>query len=43
MHLAPDLKQYVVSTVFSNSQPTLFQDPPSDVGSITIDLHMAII
>jgi len=43
MHLAFDLKQYVVSIVFPDSQPTLLQDPPSDVGSIAIDLQMVII
>jgi hypothetical protein len=43
MHLALDLKQYVVSIVFPNSQPTLLQNPPFDVGSIAIDLQMVII
>ncbi len=43
MHLAPNLKQYVVSRVLPSSQPTNPQAPPSDVGSITVDPHMAII
>ncbi len=40
MHLALDLKQYVVSTIFPKSQPTLLQDPPFDVGSIAINFHI---
>ncbi len=43
MHLAPYLKQYVVSRVSPNSQPTNPQAPPSDVGSIIINRHMAIV
>ncbi len=43
MHLALDLKQYVVSIVPPNSQLTPLQGPPFDVGSIAIDLHMAVI
>jgi hypothetical protein len=43
MHLALDLKQYVVSRVLPSSQPTHPQSPPYDVGLVTIDLHMPII
>jgi hypothetical protein len=43
MHLALDLKQYVVSRVSSNSKPTHPQAPPYDVGSIATNPHMAII
>jgi hypothetical protein len=43
MHLALDLKWYVVSKVYHSSQPTPLQGPPSNVVSITIDLHMVII
>jgi hypothetical protein len=38
MHLAFDLKQYVVSRVFPSSQPTHLQTPPYDVGSMAIIL-----
>jgi hypothetical protein len=43
MHLALDLKEYVASKVSPSSQPTHLQGPPSNVCSIVIDLHMAII
>jgi hypothetical protein len=43
MHLALDLKQYVVFRVSPNSQATHLQGPPFDVCSIAIDPRMAII
>jgi len=43
MHLALNLKQYVVSRITLNSQPTHPQGPPSNVSLVTIDPHMAII
>jgi hypothetical protein len=43
MHLAPNLKQYVVSKMSPNNQPTHLQAPPSNVGSIIINPQMAII
>jgi hypothetical protein len=43
MHLALGLKQYAVSKLSPNSQPTNPQAPPCDLGLVTIDLHMAII
>jgi len=43
MHLAFNLKLYMVFRVFPNSQPTHPQAPPSNVGLVIIDLHMAII
>ncbi len=33
----------MVSKVYHSNQPTPFQGPPSNVASIAIDLHMAII
>ncbi len=41
MHLAPNLKQYVVSRISSNSQPTHLQGPPFYVGLVAIFLHKA--
>ncbi len=43
MHLAPDLKQNVVSRISLSSQPTHHQAPPSNVGLVAINPHMAII
>jgi hypothetical protein len=43
MHLALDLKQYVVFRVFLNNQPTHLQAPPSNVKLVIIDPQMAII
>jgi hypothetical protein len=43
MHLALDLKQYVVSKVSPNSQPTHPQAPPFDVRSVIINPHMVVI
>ncbi len=43
MHLALYLKQYVISRVSPNIQPTHPQGPPSDVGLVAIDLRMVII
>jgi hypothetical protein len=43
MHLAPNLKQYVVSKMSLSSQPTHPQAPPSNVGSIVINPDMAIL
>jgi hypothetical protein len=43
MHLALNLKWYVVSRVSPNSRPTHLQAPPSNVRLVSIDLHMVII
>ncbi len=43
MHLAPNLKQYVVSRVLPNNQSTHLQAPPFDVKLVTVDPQMAII
>jgi len=43
MHLAPNLKQYVVYRVLLSSQPNHPQAPPFDVGLVIIDLHKVII
>jgi hypothetical protein len=43
MHLAPDLKQYVVSRISLSNQPTHHQAPPSNVILVTINPHMAVI
>lgn len=41
MHLAPNLKQYMVSKISPNSQPTHLQGPPFYVGLVAIFLHRA--
>jgi len=43
MHLALDLKQYVVSKMSPSCQLTHPQAPPSNVRSVVINPHMAII
>ncbi len=43
MHLPFDLKQYVVSKMLPNSQPTHPQAPPYDIRLVIIDPHMPII
>jgi len=43
MHLALNLKQYVVFRVFPNNQPTHLQAPSFDVKLVIIDPQMAII
>jgi hypothetical protein len=43
MHLALDLKQYVVSRVSPSSHSSYPQAPPFDVGLVTIDPHMVVI
>ncbi len=43
MHLAHDLKRYVVSRMLPNDKPTHVQTPPYDVRLVTIDPHMPII
>ncbi len=43
MHLAPDLKQYVVFRIFLSSHPTHHQAPPFDVGLVTINPHVEVI
>jgi len=43
MQLILDVKQYMVSKISLNSQPTHLQGPPSNVGLVAIDPHMAII
>jgi hypothetical protein len=41
--MALDLKQYAVSTLFPNNQPTHVQAPPFNVNSINIDPQMVVI
>jgi len=43
MHLALDLKQYMFSKVFPNSQPTHLQSPPSNVRLVVMNPHMVVI
>ncbi len=43
MHLALDLKQYVVCRVSPSNEPTHPQASPFDVGLIAIDYHMVVI
>jgi hypothetical protein len=43
MHMALDLKQYVVSTLFPNNQPIHLQASPFNVKSVTIDPQMVVI
>jgi hypothetical protein len=43
MHLAPNLKQYVVFRTSPGSQPTHPQAPPFDVKLVITNLHMALI
>jgi hypothetical protein len=43
MHLAPNLKQYVVSRISLSSHPTHHQAPPFDVGLVGRNLHMEVI
>jgi hypothetical protein len=43
MHLALDLKQYMVFKVSPNSQPTHLQGPPSNVRLVVMNPHMVVI
>jgi hypothetical protein len=43
MHLALDLKQYVVSRISLSNQPTHHQAPPSNVRLVVINPHMVVI
>ncbi len=43
MHLALDLKQYMVSKVSPSIQPTHLQGPPSNVRLVVMNPHMVVI